>query len=276
MPLFTGFLAALILLIPTQTDAYGSIQTISYNIHHGEGMDGRLDLNRIAEVILSHDPDVVCLQEVDRAMARTGNRDMPAELAELLDMEPVYGPNLIRGDAHYGNLTLTRLTVVEHENIALPKAPEGELDAEAKAREPRGALRVRVRLGEQLIDVWNTHWGLKPDERAAQGEAMARAIRARRDGPVIAVGDFNEDRGAGVVALNADLDRVDLRAPGTIPAGKPVRTIDHIWLSEELSARQAGISTHREAAVASDHLPVWAEIVLRESDPPKGVEDHDE
>ena len=41
-----------------------TLRILSYNIHHGEGMDGKLDLPRIASVITSVQPDIVALQEV--------------------------------------------------------------------------------------------------------------------------------------------------------------------------------------------------------------------
>ena len=37
------------------------LRVISYNIHHGEGVDSRLDLPRIAKVLLSEQPDLVAL-----------------------------------------------------------------------------------------------------------------------------------------------------------------------------------------------------------------------
>ncbi|MEX2025646.1 MAG: endonuclease/exonuclease/phosphatase family protein, partial [Pirellulaceae bacterium] len=59
------------------------LRVLTYNIHHGEGIDGKLDLPRIARVIESVDPDLVALQEVDRRVERTGSVDQPAELARL-------------------------------------------------------------------------------------------------------------------------------------------------------------------------------------------------
>ena len=41
------------------------LRLVAYNIHHGEGMDGKLDLERIARVIAAEKPDLVALQEVD-------------------------------------------------------------------------------------------------------------------------------------------------------------------------------------------------------------------
>lgn len=53
---------------------------MSYNIHHGEGPDKRLDLERIAKVITHARADIVGLQEIDRGCERTQKRDWPAEL----------------------------------------------------------------------------------------------------------------------------------------------------------------------------------------------------
>ena len=53
----------------------GRIRVLSYNIRHGEGMDGKIDLNRIASTINSVSPDIVSLQEVDDRRERTGGVD---------------------------------------------------------------------------------------------------------------------------------------------------------------------------------------------------------
>ena len=47
------------------------LTVISYNIRHGQGMDGKVDLPRIAEVIRTSGAQVALLQEVDRGMGRT-------------------------------------------------------------------------------------------------------------------------------------------------------------------------------------------------------------
>ena len=53
---------------------------MTYNIHHGEGIDKRLDLERIAAVIRDADVDIVALNEVDKGTSRTEQRDLAAEL----------------------------------------------------------------------------------------------------------------------------------------------------------------------------------------------------
>ena len=49
------------------------LRVLSYNIHHGRGSDGKVDLERIAQVIRGAKPDIVALQEVKtdiRGLAR--------------------------------------------------------------------------------------------------------------------------------------------------------------------------------------------------------------
>jgi hypothetical protein len=60
-----------------------TLRVLTYNIHHGEGVDGRLDVERIARLINEHQPDLVALQEVDRGVARTLGRNLPGELSKL-------------------------------------------------------------------------------------------------------------------------------------------------------------------------------------------------
>ena len=61
-----------------------TIRVMTYNIHHGEGMDGHINLDRIAALIHSANVDLVGLQEVDRNADRSHNLDMIKILARLM------------------------------------------------------------------------------------------------------------------------------------------------------------------------------------------------
>src|SRR5882724_9651944 len=74
--------------------ARGKLRVMTYNIHVGVGMDKRLDLQRIADVINQEHPDLVGLQEVDRGVTRTQSVDEIAELARLTQMEYAFAHNL--------------------------------------------------------------------------------------------------------------------------------------------------------------------------------------
>lgn len=227
-----------------------TLRVVSYNIHHAEGMDGRLDLARIAAVVKETKPDIVCLQEVDRGLPRTNHIDMPARFAALLGMQAVFEANYRFDGGEYGNCTLTALPIVGHENFALP-GKEGH--------EPRGALRVTVALEGVEIDLFNTHWALTREERAMQGEALLTQVR---DGvPTVIAGDFNErEKGDGVRALRTRFE--DTLAREGRPEGACAETmgIDHIFVSGDFEVLASGDHRSPRSEVASDHLPYVAEL----------------
>ena len=66
------------------------IRVLSYNIHKGVGMDGKLDLLRIAKVVLSEHPDIVALQAVDQSTGRSNGVDQAAALGKLTGMKAVF------------------------------------------------------------------------------------------------------------------------------------------------------------------------------------------
>jgi endonuclease/exonuclease/phosphatase family metal-dependent hydrolase len=71
------------------------IRVMSYNIHHGQGIDDRLDLARIAAEIRESRADIAGLQEVDRHWSeRSDLADQAVELARELAIHVVYGANL--------------------------------------------------------------------------------------------------------------------------------------------------------------------------------------
>ena len=135
--------------------APASLRVMTWNIHHGRGMDGKVDLERIARVIRDANPDVVALQEVDRGTRRTDRRDLAAELATLCGMDHVFGKNIDYQGGDYGNALLTRLPVVHTQNHHYRMLRQGE---------QRGLLRVRLRLGNREIALWNTHIDFRPDD----------------------------------------------------------------------------------------------------------------
>ena len=74
---------------------------MTYNIHHGAGYDGVLDLERIAVLIEKSGADVIGLQEVDRHWSERSNWvDQPAWLAKRLKMHYGYAANLEPQDFH--------------------------------------------------------------------------------------------------------------------------------------------------------------------------------
>ena len=94
-----------------QPTAARTFRVMTYNIHHGEGLDGKVDLLRIAELIKRECADLVALQEVDKGVERTARRDFPDELAALTSLTYVFSNNYHFQGGEYGNAVLTRFPV---------------------------------------------------------------------------------------------------------------------------------------------------------------------
>src|SRR5687768_6315860 len=78
------------------------VRVLTYNIHHGEGTDRRFDLERLAAVIKSVNPDLVGLQEVDEKTARSNGVDQAARLGELTGMHAIFGKAMDYQGGAYG------------------------------------------------------------------------------------------------------------------------------------------------------------------------------
>jgi endonuclease/exonuclease/phosphatase family metal-dependent hydrolase len=238
--------------VPPQTP--DTLRILAYNTHHGEGLDGALDLERIARLISTLDPDVVALQEVDREVERTGEVDQIGEYGTLTGMTPLFGDFMDYQGGQYGMGILSRLPVVDWENLRLPAGAE-----------PRSTLSARVRIqrsGREVV-VAGIHFYRTEEERMAQ----ARRLREHLTGetaPVILAGDFNSTPGSPVMEVLGEEWMVPDKGPSpfTFPADAPAREIDFILLRPEGAFR---VLEHRviDETVASDHRPVFMVVEIR-------------
>jgi endonuclease/exonuclease/phosphatase family metal-dependent hydrolase len=229
---------------------------LSYNIHRGVGLDRRLDLDRIADVIAETSADVVGLQEVIRA-AGVGRADQAAYLAARLGMTVVMGAARPHGPGGtYGNALLTRWPV------------RGSLthDLTFKTREPRACLRVDLDVGGMAVHVFVSHLGIAMRERRDQIGRLGAFIRAAAGlaGPRVLLGDFNEWHPGPVSRrLRTEFPSPMRRPLRTHPAVFPLFALDRIYWDRELEGREFHAHRSRLARVASDHLPVMARLRVR-------------
>lgn len=232
---------------------------LSYNIHHGAGVDGVFDLDRIAGVIRSSKADVVGLQEVDRHFGeRSAWTDEPAELAERLGMHVVYGANLDleppaanQPRRQYGTALLSRYPIVSWRNTLLPKGRPAE--------EQRGLLEAVVDVRGVHVRAMTTHFQHNnAASRLLQAEVVAEAVRASRE-PVVLTGDLNAVPAAPeITTLTAAMTDTHARSDlPTYPAEAPVSRIDYI-----LTTGARTLFTRVPATEASDHLPLLTRLLV--------------
>lgn len=232
-----------------------ALRVLTYNIHHGEGLDGRVDVERIAAVIRSTGADLVALQEVDQGVARTARRDLPAELAARTGLTAVFSNNFAFQGGRYGNAILTRFPVLTATNRHYEMLRAGE---------QRGLLQVRVTTPAGPLAFWNTHIDYRGDdaERRMNVRELVAHLHATT-GPVILAGDFNDLPGSPVhqelKTWFVDAWEAGGAGPGaTYPAAAPQKRIDYLWLAADrgLSVRQIWVVD----SLASDHRPVVADL----------------
>ncbi|KRF23337.1 endonuclease/exonuclease/phosphatase family protein [Phycicoccus sp. Soil803] len=231
---------------------------LSYNIHGGVGLDGVLDLERIAEVVDDSGADVVALQEVDRfRREQSAFEDQPGRLAQRLGMHLAYAANLDDEPPHpgapraqYGTALLSRLPLESSTNTLLP-CFEGS--------EQRGLLESTVVVDGQPLRVLGTHlqWDSET-ERTRQAEAIVAALDDR---PVVLLGDLNTTPGSPAYrCLAARLeDAWTLVGEGeghTFDAEPPPRRIDYVWVGGGVRAVTAQVLP----SVASDHRALRVEV----------------
>ncbi len=239
------------------------LRVMTYNVHGCVGMDGKLDAERIARVIARARPDVVALQELDVGRVRSLGMDQAQLIARYLEMEFHFHPAMHLEEERYGDAILTHLPQRLVKAGALPGL------ADKPRLEPRGALWVAVDLHDREVQIINTHLGLYPRERAAQVEALLGSDWLAHEAcqePVIVCGDFNAlpsspvCRRLGAQFEDAQASAQAHRPQATFSSRLPTMRIDHLFISPGLEVAAIDIPRSELARVASDHLPLVAEI----------------
>lgn len=235
-----------------------TLRVMAWNIHHGEGEDRKLDLERIAGVIKKSEADVVLLQEVDDRTQRTGGVPQAEELARLTGLTATFGKAMDFQGGGYGNAILTRWAPVQSRVVPLPGGGE-----------PRCALEVDIDppgLGLKLTVV-STHLDVSSAEsRSTHAKQLAGDLKSRA-GLVLLGGDFNATPDEPPMAAFTDPWRNPKKQgenTATIPSDTPRREIDFILIKPAENQPPPEVVRYEvvEEKVASDHRPVVMELRL--------------
>ncbi|MGH2755328.1 MAG: endonuclease/exonuclease/phosphatase family protein [Actinomycetota bacterium] len=220
------------------------LRVATFNIHHAEGVDGVVDVGRIAAALDRLGADVIALQEVDRGWERSGEADQAAEIRRLTGMEVVFWPTVTRAGSEYG------IAVATAPGAAPPAAASFEVLPRLGTEEPRGFIRM----DGDGVTIFATHLSRARRARAIQTRRLAEVI-GRTSGPVVLLGDLNQTPRALGPLRAAGLDAGPATLP-TLPSSGPRRQVDFVLAGG--GARVAEAWTHR--TLVSDHVPLVAVI----------------
>lgn len=244
--------------IPDHDGGLKRIKLMSYNIGHGVGTAGYLDLQRIADVIREVKPDLVALQEVDRDTYRSNGVDQAVLLARLTEMHAAFGPAVEVEGGESGNAILSRFPFKILDNIALPGNEErAALIAEVDLSSKYGAASRILFIATQLDDESQA-------DRIQSVDAIESYLSGIPAQPSIIAGDMN------ALPDSATLDR--FRQGWTVqdlgqklltwPADNPTDQLDYIMYRQADDWDMSAIFVPDESK-ASDHLPIVSVFELK-------------
>ena len=228
-----------------------SSAVLTYNIHHGEGLDGRFDLSRRPTIITSAAADLIALQEVDRGTQAHQRRGS----ARGAGTAHRHARRLRQGHGLSGR-RVRRGGAVPHADSAggnrrLPGSPDREprtaltVDVDARPHGGRGSSSPPPTLdqGRDLMDqVAQASCPRRRLVRAGAGRHPGR----RPEHPVRHAGRCRFWRGDGPIRSSIHL---------RIPNGRPRRRVDYVMVRHRASWRTVE-SRYIDAPLASDHQPV--------------------
>ena len=229
------------------------IRLMSYNILHGRGADGKVDIQRIADAIKRERPDFVGLQEVDCGVSRSGGIDEPAELAQRTGIKHhTFASAFPYKGGEYGRAMLSRERPLKVDKIRLDGTNPGVL------------------LLCEFSDFWfgTMHLDLGGNNRLRQVEIVRAAVNERsKYKPVFLTGDWNDmPKSATLGKIKEFMTVLSSENSKTFHGYKTdnrlgAYCIDYIAVDTAHADRIDVIETHvTENLFASDHNPLVATI----------------
>jgi endonuclease/exonuclease/phosphatase family metal-dependent hydrolase len=238
-------------------DSSRIVRVLTFNILHGATTHGDFDLDVIANVINTVNPDLVALQEVDFKTNRAKKYDLATELGWRTHMVSLFARAMYYDDGEYGEAVLSDYTLLNSRNVALPHQVGSE---------PRAALEILCALGSgDTIAFIGTHLDHLNDEtdRVAQAKKLNEVFGTNKY-PTIMAGDFNAIPGSAPINLLEEIWMPSFRRDRlafTFPSNGPVKKIDYIMFYPKNRWRVLETEVICDT-IASDHCAYLAALEL--------------
>ena len=222
---------------------------LTYNVHLCVGVDNKTDYQRVSDIITRINPQVVALQELDSATQRSNGSSTLNELATRTNMYPVFGPYFEYEGGKYGIGILSKEKPIKWESIPIPGRIENRL--------------LIVELEDYIICC--THFSGIQVAKLKSVEILNGLFKECLK-PVFFAGDLNSVPGSEVInSINTRWIMLNNPSVPTYPSYNPQKCIDYIFaLKDSLHTFRINQNIVEKEQVASDHSPVWVEVIIDE------------
>jgi endonuclease/exonuclease/phosphatase family metal-dependent hydrolase len=218
-------------------------------------MKGDFDLDLIAKIIDSTNPDVVALQEVDFKTNRARKMDLATELGYRTKMAPLFGRAMYYDDGEYGEGLLSNYSFIKTKNHPLPYT---------EGKEPRAALEATfiLKSGDTILFT-GTHLDHESNDYNRQIQANEiNTIYKGTQTPTILAGDLNATPESEVMkSLFKHWTPSFTENEATYPADGPTKKIDYVLFRPATRWRVLEKKVIPDT-IASDHCAVLVVLEL--------------
>lgn len=235
------------------------LRVVSFNIKWGREIDAAIAMLRSLPLAGA---DVIALQEMDSAGVDS--------IARALRMNYAYFPSSRHptvGYGYFGPAVLSPWPIERSWKVMLP-------GRSLSRRQQRTATGVVLRIGPTRVRAYSLHLEhpaqmLEETRRRQALAVLADAAGADPGEPVVIAGDFNSRETAAYVALSG----WQWATRGIGPTVGGLFAFDHILACGLAAESPTRVGRAPDPNNASDHLPVWADLVFTASclAPPHGA-----
>ncbi len=235
------------------------VRVLSFNIYHGATMNNDFNLDYIAKIISTSEPDFVCLQEVDFKTKRSHGLDIATELGQRTKLAPLFGKAMDFDGGAYGVGILSKYPILSSTVVNLPYSEN---------KEPRVALAIQSQLPSgDTLTVISTHLDhLEDDSDRIKQVNMLNSTFLSSPFPIVLAGDLNDTPHSPSINLIEKYWQPSYTkhspAP-TYPSDAPEKKIDYV-LSAPQGSWIVRSSEVIDDSMASDHCAYLVELELIE------------
>jgi endonuclease/exonuclease/phosphatase family metal-dependent hydrolase len=211
------------------------------------------------------DADIACLQEVGVRRRIGRQADQWAFLSQVTASRVITAASVREHRRRFGNAILTRFPVLAAYSIDLTVA----------GHPPRSAIDADLLVGDRVLRVIATHFGLSAAERRLQANRLMAALgrpEAANRSPadaVLLMGDLNEWRGRAGAIRSLDRRLGRSAAARTFPSWMPMLPLDRIYADGPAILRDVCVYRSALTRLASDHLPLVGLLCWGVREPPR-------